>query len=134
MAAALANADRLQRDIWGQAVTATRAPGSHPTLASLLLPALNAMIEITMTRTWAMRIHPPAIIFMMLLLLTLACAFLAGHGTAKAQHRSWFHMVGFAAAISLAIYIILEIEYPRFGLINVDAFDEALVEVRESMK
>jgi hypothetical protein len=43
-------------------------------------------------------------------------------------------MVGFAAAMAAAIYIILEIEYPRFGLINVDAFDDALVELRESIK
>jgi hypothetical protein len=134
MAAGLAEADRLQGDIWGQAVAATRAPGSHPSLATLLLPALNAMIDVTTKRTMAMRIHPPLIIFAMLFTLALAGAFLAGYGSAKARNRSWFHMVGFAAAMAAAIYIILEIEYPRFGLINVDAFDDALVELRESIK
>ena len=134
MAAGLAEADRLQRDIWAQAVAATRAPGSHSSLATLLLPALNAMIDITTTRTMAMRIHPPLIIFVMLFALALAVALLAGYGSAKARNRSWLHVVSFAAAMAAAIYIILEIEYPRFGLINVDAFDEALVELRESIK
>src|SRR5689334_11357642 len=37
--AALANANRLQTEIWGQAIAATRAPGSHPSAAVLFLPA-----------------------------------------------------------------------------------------------
>jgi hypothetical protein len=39
-----------------------------------------------------------------------------------------------AAAISVALYVILEIEYPRLGLIRVDSFDEALVDLRDIMK
>ena len=55
--AALAEVNRLQKDIWGQAVAASRAPGSHPNVTMLLLPALNAMIDITTTRTMAARIR-----------------------------------------------------------------------------
>jgi hypothetical protein len=47
--------------------------------------------------------------------------------------RSWFHMLGFALAIATAVYVILDLEYPRLGLIRVDAFDQALVDLRESM-
>jgi hypothetical protein len=43
-------------------------------------------------------------------------------------------MVGFAATVAVAVYVILDLEYPRLGLIRVDAFDQALVELRESMK
>ena len=43
-------------------------------------------------------------------------------------------MVGFAAAMALAVYVIIDIEYPRLGLIRVDAFDQVLVELRESMR
>jgi hypothetical protein len=32
-----------------------------------------------------------------------------------------------------AIFIILDLEYPRRGLIRIDIFDEALVQVRENM-
>jgi len=38
------------------------------------------------------------------------------------------------ARAGVPVYLVLDIEYPRFGLIRVDAFDEALVELRESMK
>ena len=33
--------------------------------------------------------------------------------------------------MALAVTIIIDIEYPRLGLIRVDAFDQALVELRE---
>jgi hypothetical protein len=31
------------------------------------------------------------------------------------------------------VYVILDLEYPRLGLIRVDAFDQVLVNVRDSM-
>jgi hypothetical protein len=43
-------------------------------------------------------------------------------------------MVGFAAAIAVTIYVILDIEYPRLGFIRVDAIDRLLVELRATMK
>jgi hypothetical protein len=47
--------------------------------------------------------------------------------------RSWFHMVSFALVMAAAVYVILDIEYPRLGFIRVDAFDQALIDLRESM-
>ena len=35
--------------------------------------------------------------------------------------------------LAIAVYVILDIEYPRLGLIRLDAFDQALVDLRESM-
>jgi len=99
----------------------------------LLLPALNAMIDITTTRTMAAQMHPPTIIFVMLFGLALASALLAGYGMASATSRSWLHVLGFAAALAVAVYVIFDLEYPRFGMIRVDAFDQALVDLRESM-
>jgi hypothetical protein len=36
--------------------------------------------------------------------------------------------------MALTVYIIVDLEYPRLGMIRVDAFDQALVEVRQSME
>jgi len=43
-------------------------------------------------------------------------------------------MVGFAATTAVTVYVIVDLEYPRLGLIRVDSFDQALVEVRATMK
>ncbi len=129
----LARATKLQGEIWNQAVTACRAEGYQPA-AMLLLPAVNAMIDITTTRTVAAQTHPPFIIFVMLFGLALISSFFVGHGMAEGKTRNWLHIIGFAGVFAISVYVILEIEFPRMGLIRVDAVDQVLVELRESMK
>jgi hypothetical protein len=129
----LAKANQLQGQIWRQAVAASRAEGAPVAAAILLLPALNAMIDITTTRTMATQMHPPVVVFVMLFGLALAASLLAGYGMTGSKVRSWFHMLGFALVMATAVYVILDIEYPRLGLIRVDAFDQTLVDLRASM-
>ena len=40
----------------------------------------------------------------------------------------------FAGAIAASVYVILDMEYPRLGLIRVDDFDRLLTEVLAGMK
>jgi len=130
----LAKATKLQGEIWRQAVAASRAPGALPAAPQILLPALNAMIDITTTRTMAAQMHPPPVIFALLFGLALVASLLAGYGMAGSKARSWLHMLGFAVVIAVSVYVILDIEFPRLGFIQVQAFDQALVELRESMQ
>lgn len=137
IAAARAEIDRatkLQGEIWAQAVAACRMSDSHPSLVMLLLPALNQMIDITTTRTMATQIHPPLTIFLMLILLALVSAVLAGHDLGRAEGRRWLHMLGYAAILSVTVYVIIDIEFPRMGLIRVDAIDQVLADLRATMK
>jgi len=92
------------------------------------------MIDITTTRTIATQMHPPSILFVMLFGLAFTSALLAGYGMAGSKYRRWLHSLCFAAAAAVAVYVILDIEYPRLGSIRVDAFDQALRDLRESMK
>lgn len=131
--AGLERSIRLQGLIWAQAVAACRSD-VPPQVLTLVLPALNEMIDITTTRAMAMNQHPPRVVYFMLGLLSLASALLAGHGMAEGRVRSWVHMLGFAALSAITIFLILDLEYPRLGLIRVDAADQVLVELRATMK
>jgi hypothetical protein len=134
VAAARAELERstvLQGELWSDAVAAAR---ESPQATLLLLPAVNEMIDITTTRTVALETHPPMVIFAMLGFLTLACSVLAGYGMAGARSRSVLHFVGFAAILTLTVYVILDYEFPRVGLIRLDAADRLLADVRQSMK
>jgi len=124
----------LQQNIWTRGVSATRNAEAHPNAAMLLLPALNAMFDITTTRTMAARSHPPLVIYWLLFLLGLGCALLAGHAMAGMKTRNWFHAAGFAAFVSVVVFVIVDLEYPRMGLINLGAYDQVLVDLRDSMK
>jgi len=131
--AELARSRSLQDEIWSYATAACRDAGSSPA-HMLLLPALNQMFDIVTTRTEAGNIHPPLIIFGMIGLLSLGAALLAGFAMSKNKSPSWAHTISFAAVMALTIYVIVDIEYPRFGLINVRGADRVLVELRESLK
>lgn len=122
---------QIQNEIWGQSVAASQQTGT--TAGMLLLPALNQMFDITTTRLATLRMHPPPVIFAMLGGLALACSLLAGYGMA-ASPRSWVHTLGFAIILTVAVYVIIDLEYPRYGLIRVDSFDQVLVDVRNGMK
>ncbi len=130
----LAKSRNLQEEIWTQAVLATRLPDSHPDAGKLLLPALNNMIEITTTRTLALQVHPPRIIYILLFCLALICSLLAGYRMAIVQRRSWLHILSLTVFTVLILYVTLDIEYPRTGLIRLEAADQLLVKVREGMK
>ena len=132
--AELAKATALQATIWTQAIAAGQREGASPDAVKLLLPALNDMFDITTTRTMATQTHPPYVIYAMLIALALASALLAGFGMAGSKSRSWLHILGFAGVMAVAVYVIIDLEFPRLGLIRVDSFDQALVELRASMK
>jgi hypothetical protein len=129
----MANSKRIQGEIWTEAVAATRLSGSHPAAAWILLPALNSMIDITTTRTMALQSHPPRIIYALLFALGLICSLLAGYRMSTGLHRSWLHILGFSVITVIVVYVMLDAEYPRAGLIRLEAADQALVEVRAAM-
>jgi len=72
-------------------------------------------------------------LYLMLVFLALASALLAGYSMAGGRSRNWLHMVAFVAVMASAVYVIIDIEFPRLGLVRVDAFDQALVELRATM-
>jgi uncharacterized membrane protein YedE/YeeE len=130
----MANSKNIQVQIWSEAVAATRLTSSHPAAGWLLLPALNNMIDITTTRTMALQMHPPRIIYGLLFGLGLICSLLAGYRMATGERRSWLHILGFTVITVIVVYVVLDIEYPRAGLIRLEAADHALIELRQNMK
>ena len=100
----------------------------------LVIGALNQMIDMTTTQVMAARSHPPFVVYLLLVSMSLICALLVGYATSQNTRRSWLHTLTFAAVISLTVYVIIDIEFPRVGLIRVDAADDLLRQVRESMR
>ena len=135
MVAVKAELDRtaeLQKEIWKVALASQKEGGQAVVVG--LLPSLNQMFDIVTTRTMATKIHPPMIVFAMLALMAFAAAFMAGHGMAGSKVRSWVHSVGFAAILAVTVFVIIDMEYPRLGFIDVASFDQVLVDLRQSMK
>ena len=128
----LTKLNMIQAEIWDHLVEAAKRDRSLP-LAQTVLPPANEMFDLGNSRLLASRQHPPVAVFGMLGVLVLISGLLAGFGMAKSDHQSPLHVLGFSAIMALSIYLILDIEYPRLGLIRIDAFDQALIELGSSM-
>ena len=121
----------LQQEIWSKSVAAVQAsPG--PAAAILMMPALNEMIDITTTRWVAALTHAPALVFVFVGILALVSSLLAGYGMGR-RPRNMLHGLAFAVTVALAVYVIVDFEFLRRGLIRLDAFDRVIVDVRASM-
>jgi hypothetical protein len=121
---------RLQSRIWERLMTATRETPSLQQAA--LLPPVNQAFDLATTRSLATEQHPPLPIYGLLVTMVLISGFLAGFSQARASRQSWLHIAGFAATTTLALYLIIDLEHPRLGLIRVDGFDHALMDLRAS--
>lgn len=127
----------LQTEIWNLAVEATHdvsREANANAVTSLVMQSLNDMIDIMTTRMVALQIHPPPPVYWMLIVLVLVCSLLAGYETAAKKTRSWIHIAGFAVIMAGSILLILDYEYPRTGLIRIDAGDQVLVDLRNTMR
>lgn len=129
----IAHSVQIQSEIWRQAVAACQSAEGQRS-AVMVLPALNQMFDIVTTRTMALQTHPPLIVFGLLIVLALVSALLAGFGMAGGRRRSLIHIIAFSIIMAICVYVILDLEFPRVGLIRVDAADQLLVALRQSMK
>jgi hypothetical protein len=129
----LENAVAVQGEIWAELLLAVQTDQGQRALVPLVV-ALNDMFDMATTRTVAAQEHPPMIIFCMIGVLSFVSALLAGYGMAGSKERSWLHVLGFSLVLSLTVYVILDLEYPRIGLIRIDAADQIIRDVRKSME
>ena len=65
---------------------------------------------------------------------SLVCGFLVGYEMGGSETPSWPHILVLALVLSFTLYVILDFEYPRLGLIRIDDFDRLLVQARAAMR
>lgn len=126
-------ATMLQQEIWAGTIAALAEAPPHATI--VVVPALNQMIDVTTSRAIAALTHTPKLIMAMLSMLGLVCSLLAGYVIAGSQRRQvGLHLLAFALMMTATIYVIFDLDYPRYGLIRLDFADQALLDVLAGMK
>jgi hypothetical protein len=120
---------RAEKEIWERSVAACMTPEGEKARI-LLLPAVTEMFDAVEREHVARRLHPPRVIFLMLGMMALAAALFGGYALSGSPTRNWMYIIGVAVTVSAAVYVILELEYPRLGLVQVDGIDLKRVRAR----
>jgi len=131
--AKLAEAEAIQKLMWEKTLNASLRQDAHPSAARLTLPALNAMIDIVTTRAVATENHPPLSIYLLLAGLSVMGALLIGYEMSSEKEKKWLHMIVFSGVLTIAIYVIVDLEFPRMGLIQIQSADHILIDLLKSM-
>lgn len=121
-----------EKAIWNLAIEGCRTPEAA-TSRNLILPPINAVFDLGAERYAASRTHIPATIMGFLIFLLMAGSFLAGFGLAASPGKNRVHSIAFAGILASAVYVIIDLEHPRVGLITLDEYDETMVELRKTM-
>lgn len=116
----------MQDRIWQRTVDALRGDSTPPNAAILVPQALNEMFDVANTRARLLTAHNPPLVYLLLYASALVAGLLAGYGMDLQSRKSRVHEFGFAIVITLALYVIVDFDCPRLGLIRLDGFDRAL--------
>jgi hypothetical protein len=117
------------RQIWSLAVEAT----TLTTNRTLLLTAVGAMMDTAATRTLSLGTHVPRIVILFLIGIVLTGSMLIGAMLGGLDSRHWFERIIVAAVLSVIVYAIMDMEYPRLGTLLLQREDTMLVDLRETM-
>jgi hypothetical protein len=128
--AALDRANHYSYRIWKRAAEYSQIPEQR-SISILAMPSLNAMIDIVSTRDAARLAKVPPVILFVLVVLVLISAFLVGYG--QSGERNIVLVTGFALMTTIALYMIIELDRPRRGILTLRNEEQRIVELREML-
>ena len=122
----------VQHKIWKD-VTAAGNTDPNSNIIPLAITSMTNMFDAFHTGIEIAQVHPPRIIFILLIGLSVLGGFLVGYSSAENKHKFPIHTLCYVILTSFIIYVIINLEYPRVGFIHLDAFDHILMTTRQEM-
>jgi hypothetical protein len=112
-------------DIWSRSIAAFREAGFNAA-TSLCLSSENDMFDMWDRRRFARYEHTPYVMFLLLYGMGLVSAFLVGNATSPSAKPQRAFAIIFAVLSAVTAYFIVDIEFPRHGLVRIDSIDVIL--------
>jgi hypothetical protein len=119
--------------LWDATIAATSDPNSGDARGAML-SALGDIDRISTISSTSPYLHPPFIIFVVLLLLSLVSAFLLGYQASTFARKSWVHLGLFVIFLAVVSYLIVALEYPRVGAIRIGDMQDFIRERHRAME
>ena len=118
--------------IWKRVALQAQNP-SNVAITTQMIPAVNDMIDIVTTRDASRISRVPRLVLWVLLGLVLISAFVLGSDY-NGKKRNRILIVSYALAMTITLNLIAELDRPREGLINLNAIEHKMTDLRELVK
>ncbi len=115
--------------LWQMATTLAKTK-EHDLASRLMIPALNDMIDVVTSRDAAKNARVPDLVLWVLLLFGYCASFMVGYGT-KGATINYFVGISFIVMITIAMYLIADLNRPRRGFINTEGANHKVEELRQ---
>ena len=102
-------------------------------ITAQMIPAVNDMIDIVTTRDASRISRVPRLVLLVLLGLVLISAFVLGSDY-NGKKRNRILILGYAMAMTITLTLIVELDRPREGLINLNAIEQKMIDLRELVR
>ena len=112
--------------MWDRAAVLARDPANMVASQQMIL-AINAIIEVAVAREGATKAIVPEPITYLLMIMVLVTSLMAGYATSIQKKFIYVAVIGFIILIGSVIYIILDLDRPRRGLITNDGVNQFIV-------
>ena len=110
---------QIQDQLWKSVIKVTNSNVDRRA-ALTLLSTLSELRSLTTSRKILTSFHPPMIIMLFLLTLSLVASFLLGYQISMLKKKSWPHIFLFLGFVAFTNYLIIDLEYPKVGWIQID--------------
>jgi len=128
----LEKAAEISGRIWKRVALQAQNP-SNVAITTQMIPAVNEMIDIVTTRDASRISRVPRLVLWVLLGLVLISAFVLGSDY-NGKKRNRILIVSYALAMTITLHLIAELDRPREGLINLNAIEYKMTDLRELVK
>ena len=119
----------LALKIWDRIAVLSQRP-ENVLRSQQMIPAVNSMIDITSVRDDKRIAYVPNSILNLLFILCLASAFIIGYGRTE-KKTDWVMLYCFTLMITITVYLILDLDQGRSGVITMDTAHQKMLDLRK---
>lgn len=123
---------QIQDQLWKSVIKATNSNVDRRA-ALMILSTLSELRSLTTSRKVLASFHPPTIIMLFLLTLSLVASFLLGYQISMLKKKSWPHIFLFLGFVAFTNYLIIDLEYPKVGWIQIDDSEIMIRDIIENI-
>jgi hypothetical protein len=125
-------ADGIERTLFARVATVNR---QRPTpLNTTLVVALNDVMDRRSERVASMRIVVPQEVTIVLLTLCVVWGAIAGYSYGLKRNKKPAAWVVFSLLVAVIVYVTLDFDRPRRGILRLDAGNQSMIDLRETLQ